>query len=235
MKQFLIRFFYILTELIFDIFKYFLGVFILIATLIIGLPWIFDFYRYCSVVSQFNDFHNEHYQVVSSFIKSNEILPLLNYRFKEIGVYPDRKLYYCYVDYFQIPKETSLENLSLNNAVDIKLDDIDTKFPNWEWSHSCIDYHKYVAGHGNYKIDNSIWLPYPFSYAKIEHTSYEDPNLLIKGNTENVNKVTLSTENISKILAYSFGNNFYRALVLYPKQHIIKVVTSCDSNNCRDY
>ncbi len=89
--------------------------------------------------------------------------------------------------------------------------------------------------HGNLRIDDKEWLPLPFTYAKVskpnQRGDYRDFSLLIKGNTENIDLVNLPSKDISRVFISSQSPPF-RGVVLYPKQHIIKVVTGCHSGSC---
>ncbi|QVE21228.1 hypothetical protein KGI96_02200 [Phocoenobacter atlanticus subsp. cyclopteri] len=152
----------------------------------------------------------------------------MSYRFKEPHL--DDEYFACYVDFFRVPENIVLENLLTTTLKEIKLGEVEKKFPNWIFGESCIGY----AAIGN-NIETS-WLLPPFKYVKDMKWKYfyEDPDILVKGSMKYIDVGKLASNNISRLFASSYGQNSYRGLAYYPKQNIIRVVTGCEmaTDNC---
>ncbi|MDP8161556.1 hypothetical protein QJU89_01765 [Pasteurella skyensis] len=199
---------------------------------LIGIAGILAFeiadsiYKYWDVSSKFIKYDLEHYSFLSSSLKNHSkgyIQPLLKYRFQR------SHHFYCYATFFKVPQDVVFNDLNWKDLKEIK-GAINYKKYN-TYQSDCADHYRLLEQHGNLRIDDKEWwLPPPFTYAKVPKPNwredYPDFSLLIKGSTENINLVNLPSEDISRVFI-SLQSPPFRGVVLYPKQHIIKVVTGC--------
>ncbi|MBR0573971.1 MULTISPECIES: hypothetical protein [Pasteurellaceae] len=188
--------------------------------------------KYWDVSSKFTKYDLEHYSFLSSSLKEHSegyIQPLLKYRFQRSRSYH----FYCYSTFFKVPQDIVFNDLNWKSLTEIKGT---INYKKYKTYHSdCADHYRLLEQHGSLRINDKAWLPLPFTYAKVPKPNwrgnYPDFSLLIKGSTENINLVNLPSEDISRVFI-SLQDPPFRGVVLYPKQHIIKVITGCHSGSC---
>ncbi|MDP8079843.1 hypothetical protein [Phocoenobacter skyensis] len=189
-----------------------------------------NIYKYWNVGSKFIKYDLEHYSFLSSSLKEHSkgyIQPLLKYRFQRSYDF------YCYATFFKVPQDIVFNDLNWKDLKEIKGT---INYKKYKTYHSdCADHYRLLEQHGSLRIDDKAWLPLPFTYAKVPKPNwrgnYPDFSLLIKGSTENINLVNLPSKDISRVFI-SLQDPPFRGVVLYPKQHIIKVITGCYGWSC---